>query len=67
VNVTRRTRYVRIPVFTAETGYSEQAVREKIREGKWIEGQHYRRAPDGHILIDLEAYERWVESPRAAA
>lgn len=65
--ITRRTRYVRIPVFTAETGYTDQAVREKIREGRWIEGVHYRRAPDGHILIDLDAYEKWVEGQQAAA
>jgi hypothetical protein len=55
------TRYVRIPRFCEDTGYTEKAVREKIRTGVWAEGIHYRRAPDGHILIDLEGYEKWVE------
>lgn len=56
-------RYVRIPVFEALTGYTESAVNAKIRKGAWREGKHYRRAPDGHILIDLHGYTEWVESP----
>ena len=44
-----------------------EAVYEKIRVGVWVEGRHYRRAPDGHILIDLEAFERWVEGHSQAA
>lgn len=55
------TRYVRVNRFAALTGYSENAVRGKIAEGVWVEGRHYRRAPDGHILVDLREYERWVE------
>lgn len=61
------TRYVRIPVFCAMTGYSKDAVGGKIQTGAWIEGKQYRRAPDGHILIDLEGYERWVEGQGQAA
>jgi hypothetical protein len=26
-----------------------------------VEGQVWRRAPDGRILIDMEGYRRWVE------
>jgi hypothetical protein len=59
-------RYVRINRFAELTGYTEKAVYEKIRVGVWIEGVHYRKAPDGHILIDLEAIERWVEGQQAA-
>jgi hypothetical protein len=54
-------RYVLIPKFCAESGYSEKAVRRKIEEGIWLQNRHYRRAPDGHILIDLQGVERWVE------
>ena len=60
-------RYVRISHFSALSGYTPKAVYEKIRVGVWIEGRHYRRAPDGHILIDLEAFERWVEGQSQAA
>lgn len=53
--------WVLIPVFSAVTGYSEKAVRCKIHEGVWLEGRHYRRAPDGHITMHLPSYYKWVE------
>lgn len=60
--------YVLIPVFCALTGYTDKAVRRKIQDGKWIEGRHYRKAPDGHIMMDLQEYSKWVEgkAPLAA-
>lgn len=60
-------RYVRLAVFETITGYTPRAVEAKIREGKWIEGRHYRRAPDGHILVDLKGYEEWVENQAQGA
>lgn len=54
-------RYVRIPKFVEETGYTARAVETKIHRGVWIEGREYRRAPDGSILIDMDGYSRWVE------
>ena len=53
--------YVPNPVFSLLTWYSEKAVRRKIAEGFWIQGRHYRKAPDGRITMDLQAYCRWVE------
>ncbi len=50
----------RIPLFCAETGYSEKAVQRKIEDGKWTEGDVYVRAPDGHILIDMDGFNRWA-------
>lgn len=65
--LSHRSRYVTVEVFSALTGYTEPAVRAKIKEGVWIEGRVYRKAPDGRILMDLEGYERWVEGhPQAA-
>ena len=58
-------RYVRLPIFEAITGYTERAVEGKIREAVWMEGIHYRRAPDGHILVDMEGYYKWVEGKAA--
>ncbi|RDI20697.1 hypothetical protein DFR41_110105 [Pseudacidovorax intermedius] len=60
------TRYVRIVKFVAETGYTARAVETKIHRGVWIEGKHYRRAPDGCIHIDMEEYTKWVESRHQA-
>jgi hypothetical protein len=54
-------RYVRLPLFEALTGYSANAVEKKIQNGTWIDGREYKRAPDGHLLVDMRGYERWVE------
>jgi hypothetical protein len=59
--------WVLIPVFCAMTGYSDKAVRRKIADGKWIEGRHYRKAPDGHITMNLQAYYAWVEGKQLVA
>lgn len=59
--------YVRIALFVEKTGWTDKAVRRKIEEGVWPEGQIWRRAPDGSIVISMEGYERWVEVGRAAA
>lgn len=60
-------RYVRIPKFVEETGYTARAVETKILRGVWVEGREYRRAPDGSIMMDMEGFERWVESQPAEA
>lgn len=57
--------YVRVSKFAELTGYTEKATRRKIEEGIWVEGRHYRRAPDGTIQINLQEYTRWVETGRA--
>lgn len=53
-------RHVTIPKASAETGYTEDAIRSKIKRGEWLEGFVWIKAPDGRILIDLEGYERWA-------
>lgn len=58
------TRYVRLVKFAEETGYTEKAARRKIEDGVWIEGVHYRRAPDGTIHINMDEYVKWVEGQR---
>lgn len=59
-------RYVLVPKFTELTGWTEDAIQKKISRGQWIEGIHYRRR-DGRLLINLEEYDKWVESPSAVA
>jgi hypothetical protein len=55
------TRYVTIPKFSTDSGYTEDAIRTKIKNGVWLEGQVWMKAPDGRILIIIEGYERWAE------
>lgn len=59
------TDWVTIKKFAELTGYSEDAVRAKIKNGIWRLREHYRKAPDGRVLINLQAYNRWVEGKAA--
>ncbi len=49
-------RYVTIQRFTEESGYTENAIRTKIRDGIWRYGRVWVKAPDGRNLIDVEGY-----------
>jgi len=40
------------------SGYTEKALRDKISTGVWVEGLHYYRAPDRHILINVKEVEK---------
>jgi hypothetical protein len=53
-------RFLTISKFSAESGYSEGAIRSKIRDGIWAQNQVIIKAPDNRILIDIEGYEKWV-------
>ena len=53
--------YVLIPVAVEITGYSKRAIEIKIARGQWREGMEWVKGPDGHRLISLEGYRKWVE------
>jgi hypothetical protein len=55
-------RWLTIEKFSAESGYTPDAVRSKIKRGDWLEGQVWIKAPDGRILMDTRGYESWVTS-----
>ena len=46
-------------------GYTEDAIRCKIKKGVWIKGIHWRKAPDNRIFIHIGAVNRWIESDPA--
>jgi hypothetical protein len=60
-------RYVTIELAAEKIGYSPKAIRRKIEEHVWRQGREYRRAPDGRLLVDMQGYEKWVESQNQAA
>lgn len=64
--VTDFIRYVTISRFTEASGYTEHAIRTKIRDGVWREGQEWVKAPDGRCLIDIVGYNAWVASGSAS-
>ncbi len=43
------------------TGYTDDAIRAKIKRGIWLCGIHWVKAPDGRILFNLEALNKWIE------
>ncbi len=57
-------RDVTIRLAATVTGLTERAIEAKIREGVWLEGQEYHRAPDGRIYVDLHAVGRWIRNKR---
>lgn len=61
----KMSRFVLIKKFSELTGYTEKAVRRKIEEGVWLERQQWVKAPDGHVLIDMEGYEAWAQQGRS--
>lgn len=42
-------------------GYTDDAVRAKIKRGVWLRDKHWKKAPDGRIHFNLEAIKRWIE------
>ena len=57
-------RYVLIRRFAELTGYTVKAVQRKMEDGVWVEGREWKKAPDGHPMIDVEGFQRWVEGGR---
>ena len=55
-------KWVLIKRFSEISGYSEEAVRQKIKKSQWDNQVHFKRAPDGRILINLEEIAKWIES-----
>lgn len=60
-NLSVNLQWMLIPSFCDLTGYTEKAVRCKIEQAVWLEGKHYRRAPDGRVTLNLQEYYKWVE------
>ena len=54
--------YLTIKKFADLSGYSETAIRAKIKKKIWQEGDVWIRAPDGHPLINVINFESWVEN-----
>lgn len=58
--------YVTIDKFATESGYSEDAIRAKIKSGVWLENVVWKKAPDGRVLISPRGYELWVDGQQLA-
>lgn len=56
-----RPKWVTIAKAAELTGYSERAIEAKRAEGVWLEGEIWRKGPDGRIMISTEGIDAWVE------
>ena len=54
--------WVTIKKFSDLCGYSQDAVRAKIKKSQWVIDQQFKRAPDGRILIGIKEVEKWIAS-----
>jgi|TARA_R110000803_G_scaffold180354_1_gene242792 hypothetical protein len=52
--------YKTIRQFANESGYTEKAVREKIRKGIFPEDEVWLWAPDNRKLISIEGFNLWA-------
>lgn len=65
MSITIMAKYQTIKKFAAESGYTEAAIRTKIQDGTWRQGEVWIRAPDNKPLISVEGYHAWVEGAAA--
>ena len=54
-------KWVLIKKLVELTGYTENAIRAKIKKGVWLKDRHWRKAPDGRILFNVAEIQAWVE------
>lgn len=55
-------KWVRITMLQQINGYTPDAVRGKIKTGLWREGLHWKKAPDGNIMVNPRAIDEWIEA-----
>ena len=60
-------KWVKPSIMFAMTGYTQDALDSKRKNGVWEEGVIWKKAPDGNILYSWRAYEAWVERGSRAA
>jgi len=54
-------KWITINKLSELTGYTENAIRAKIKTGVWLMKKHWLKAPDGRILFNPKAINEWVE------
>lgn len=51
--------WVTLQTYAVSSGYTEGALYQKIRRGHYIEGKHFRKAPDGRIHMNVQECQNW--------
>jgi len=53
-------------VIIRDIGYTEKALEAKRQRGVWLEGVHWKKAPDGRITYNIQKIQEWMAGERAA-
>jgi hypothetical protein len=54
-------KWVRLKRYCELTGDTPDAVHARRKRGIWIDGVQCKLGPDGHIWINLEGVDQWIE------
>ena len=52
--------WVLIKKVQEQTGYTDQAIRAKIKKGVWPQGRLWKKAPDNRIVFNLPEIQSWM-------
>ena len=55
-------KWITIKKLSELSGYTQDAIRAKMKKGVWLAGLHWKKAPDGRILFNKQEIEKWVET-----
>jgi len=59
--ITPLPKWVRAEKYEQLSGVSLEAIKTKRRDGVWLDGVHWIKAPDGKIMIDWRKCDNWAE------
>ncbi|GAB5380986.1 MAG: hypothetical protein Alis3KO_17700 [Aliiglaciecola sp.] len=54
-------KYVTTKKLSEITGYTREAISNKTKKGTWVKDIHFHKAPDGRLMMNLEAIYKWIE------
>ena len=60
-------KWVKASMLASINGYTPDAVRGKIRGGFWKQGLHWKKAPDGNIMVNPREIDNWIDTDGKAA
>jgi hypothetical protein len=55
-------KWVKAKKYCEMTGETPDSIKAKRRAYHFIEGVHYKVAPDGNMWINIEEVEKWIEN-----
>jgi len=55
-------KWVKIDMLQYINGYTPDAVRGKIKKGTWRQDLHWKKAPDGNLMVNPKAIDEWIDN-----